>query len=311
MRRFLVRRLLQSAALLFAICSASFFLVHLTPGGPEAALLQNPRVGPDEIERMRQRFGLDQPLPVQYARWMGSVARLDFGRSYIYSRPATDVIGERLAATIQLGLMSYAVALLGVPLGAYAALHRGRAGDTVVRLLATVGHALPGWWLGLALIVLLNSLTGWFPNGQGGGGLGPWLAQISIPALVLGLVGLVTFVRFARSEVLEVLGQDYVRTAQAKGLAGWGLQWRHVMRNALLPVVTLLGYLLPAVLSGALSIEYVFGWPGLGRLYYESALSRDYPVLLALLTILTAATIIGTLLADLAYGAVDPRVRYR
>jgi peptide/nickel transport system permease protein len=309
-RRFLIRRLLQSVVLLFAVTTASFFLIHLTPGGPDTALLQNPRVGPDEIARIRERFGLNQPLPVQYARWLGNVARLDFGRSYIYSRPATEVIGERLSPTVQLGLMSYAVALLGIPMGVYAAMHRGRAGDTAVRLVATLGHALPGWWLGLALIVLLNTLTGWFPNGQGRGGPGEWFAAIALPSLVLGLIGVVTFSRFARSEVLEVLGQDYVRTAQAKGLGARALAWGHVLRNALLPILTLFGYLLPNILSGALSIEVVFGWPGLGRLYFEAATSRDYPILLALLTILTAATIVGTLLADLAYGVVDPRVRY-
>jgi peptide/nickel transport system permease protein len=310
MRRFLVRRLLQSAFLLFAVVSASFFLVHLTPGGPDTALLQNPRVGPEEIQRIRERFGLNQPLPVQYLSWLANVARLDFGRSYVYSRPATEIIQERLNPTLQLGLMSYAVALLGIPMGVYAAMHRGRAGDTAVRVIASLGHALPGWWLGLALIVLLNTLTGWFPNGQGRGGPLEWLQAIALPALVLGLIGLVTFSRFARSEVLEVLGQDYVRTAQAKGLGARAVAWTHVLRNALLPILTLLGYLLPNVLSGALSIEVVFGWPGLGRLYFEAATSRDYPILLALLTVLTAATILGTLLADLAYGMVDPRVRY-
>jgi peptide/nickel transport system permease protein len=310
MRRFLIRRLLQSLFLLFAVITASFFLVHLTPGGPDAALLQNPRVGPDEIARMRERFGLNQPLPVQYLTWLTNVARLDFGRSYVYSRPATEIIEERLSPTVQLGLVSYAVALLGIPMGVYAAMHRGGAGDTAVRLVASLGHALPGWWLGLALIVLLNSLTGWFPNGQGRGGPLEWFQAIALPALVLGLVGLVTFSRFARSEVLEVLGQDYVRTAQAKGLGARAIAWTHVLRNALLPILTLLGYLLPNVLSGALSIEVVFGWPGLGRLYFEAATSRDYPILLALLTVLTAATILGTLLADLAYGVVDPRVRY-
>jgi peptide/nickel transport system permease protein len=310
MRRFLIRRLLQSLFLLFAVITASFFLVHLTPGGPDAALLQNPRVGPDEIARMRERFGLNQPLPVQYLTWLTNVARLDFGRSYVYSRPATEIIEERLSPTVQLGLVSYAVALLGIPMGVYAAMHRGGAGDTAVRLVASLGHALPGWWLGLALIVLLNSLTGWFPNGQGRGGPLEWFQAIALPALVLGLVGLVTFSRFARSEVLEVLGQDYVRTAEAKGLGARAIAWTHVLRNALLPILTLLGYLLPNVLSGALSIEVVFGWPGLGRLYFEAATSRDYPILLALLTVLTAATILGTLLADLAYGVVDPRVRY-
>jgi peptide/nickel transport system permease protein len=309
-RRFLIRRLLQSLVLLFAVVTASFFLIHLTPGGPDTALLQNPRVGPEEIARIRERFGLNQPLPVQYLSWLANVARLDFGRSYVYSRPATDIIAERLSPTIQLGVTSYAVALLGIPMGVYAAMHRGRAADNTVRLIASLGHALPGWWLGLALIVLLNTLTGWFPNGQGHGGPLEWFQAIALPALVLGLVGLVTFARFARSEVLEVLGQDYVRTAQAKGLGQRAVAATHVLRNALLPIVTLFGYLLPSVLSGALSIEVVFGWPGLGRLYFEAATSRDYPILLALLTVLTAATILGTLLADLAYGIVDPRVRY-
>lgn len=310
MARFLARRLAQSVVLLLVVLTGVFFLVHLTPGGPEAALIQNPRLGPDEIERLRQRFGLDQPLPVQYARWLGSAIRLDFGRSYFYSRPTTDVVAERLGPTLQLGLMSYAVALLGVPLGVLAGLHRGRAGDVLVRLLATIGTAVPTWWLGLTTIVVLSSLTGWFPNGQGQGGPLAWFSAIIVPAMVLGLVGLATFARFVRSGVLDALGEEYVRTARAKGLPGHLVTTRHVLRNALLPVATLLGAVLPNVLSGALITEYIFGWPGVGRLFYEAATSRDYPIVLAVLTMTTAATILGTLLADLAYGLVDPRVRY-
>jgi peptide/nickel transport system permease protein len=310
MTRFFVRRLLQSAVLLFVVLTGTFFLVHLTPGGPEAALVSNPRIGPDEIQRVRQSFGLDQPLLVQYARWLASAARLDFGRSYFYSRPTTDVIAERLGATIQLGAVSYAIALLGVPLGVLAALRRGRLADTLIRLLATVGTAVPTWWLGLTSIVLLSTLTGWFPNGMGEGGFVPWLQYISVPATVLGLVGLVTFARFVRSGVLDALGEDYVRTARAKGLTPLLVNSRHVLRNALLPVVTLLGGLLPSLLSGALITEYIFSWPGIGRLFYEAATSRDYPLVLGVLTMTTFATILGTLLADLAYGLVDPRVRY-
>jgi len=307
---FLVRRLLQSAALLFIVTSGVFFLVHVTPGGPEAALLQNPRIGPDEVVRLRQRFGLDEPLVVQYGQWLANAARLDFGRSYFYSRPATDVVAERLGPTLQLGLASYAVALLGVPLGVLAGLNRGRPADTGVRLLSTIGHAVPTWWLGLSSVVLLSSLTGWFPNGQGQGSVGEWLKYISLPAVILGLSGLVTFARFVRSGVLDALAEDYVRTAHAKGLAWPTVTTRHVLRNALLPVVTLLGGLLPAVLSGALVTEYVFAWPGVGRLFYEAAVSRDYPIVLAILTLLSFATILGALLADLTYGIVDPRVRY-
>src|SRR5579859_2221246 len=310
MARFIVRRLLQSSVLLLLVMSGVFFLVHLTPGGPEAALIQNPRIGPDEIQRVKERFGLGQPILVQYLHWLLNAAQLDFGRSYFYERPAIEVVGERLGPTLQLGLLSYAVAMLGIPLGVLAALRRGRLADTVVRLVVTVGSAVPTWWLGLTSIVVLNSLTGWFPNGQGQGGPGEWLKYILLPATVLGLSGLVTFARFARSGVLDTLGEEYVVTARAKGLAWHQVTARHVLRNALLPVVTLLGGLLPGVLSGALITEYVFGWPGVGRLFYESATSRDYPLLLAVLTMTTCATILGTLLADIGYGLIDPRVRY-
>jgi peptide/nickel transport system permease protein len=310
MSRFLVRRAIQSIVLLFVVITAVFFLVHLTPGGPEAALLQNPRISAEQIQRTRESFGLDQPLPIQYVRWLQNAARLDFGRSYFYARPATDVVKERLGPTIQLGITSYLVALLGVPLGVVAALNRGKAADVLVRILATVGHAVPTWWLGLTSIVLLATTTGWFPNGQGQGSFGEWLKYISLPALILGLSGLVTFARFVRSGVLDVLGEDYVRTAWAKGLPLTLVTSRHVLRNALLPVITLLGAVLPTVLSGALVTEYIFAWPGVGRLFYEAAVSRDYPIVLAVLSLTTFATILGTLLADVSYGVVDPRVRY-
>jgi len=308
--RFLVRRLAQSALLLVVILAGVFFLVHLTPGGPEAALVANPRVGADELQRLRERFGLDQPLLAQYLHWVANAVRLDFGRSYFYARPATEVILERLGPTVQLGLMSYLVALLGVPLGIVAALQRGRATDAAIRLLSTLGSAVPTWWLGLTAIVLLSSVTGWFPNGQGKDSLGEWAKYIILPAWILGLSGLVSFTRFVRSGVLDTVSEDYVRTARAKGLNTPNVILRHVLKNALLPVVTLLGSLLPAVISGALITEYVFAWPGVGLLFYEAASSRDYPVLLAVLTMTTFATILGTLLADVGYGLVDPRVRY-
>jgi peptide/nickel transport system permease protein len=301
---------LQSVVLLIVILAGVFFLVHLTPGGPEAALLTNPRISAEEIQRLRELFGLDQPLVVQYVRWVANALRLDFGRSYFYSRPATDVILERLGPTLQLGLMSYVVALLGVPLGIMAALQRGKLADAAIRVLSSVGSAVPTWWLGLTAIVLLSTTTGWFPNGQGKGGPVEWAKYIILPASILGFSGLVSFTRFVRSGVLDTLGEDYVRTARAKGLKQQSVVLRHVLRNAVLPVVTLLGSLLPAVISGALITEYVFAWPGVGLLFYEAATSRDYPVLLAVLTLTTFATILGTLLADVGYGLVDPRVRY-
>ena len=310
MGRFVARRLIQSAVLLFVVMTASFFLIHATPGGPETALFSDPRVTPEAMNRMRERFGLNDPLPVQYGKWLMNMLVLDFGRSYSYQLPVVSVIGERIWPTFQLGLTSYLVGMLGIPLGIYAATHRGSLGDNAVRLFTVLGTCVPTWWLGLTIIVLLNSTIGWFPNGQGIGGFLDWLRHIILPAMLLGLAGVVTFSRFMRSEVLEVLGQDYVRTAQAKGLAWSQVSRQHVLRNALLPIVTLLGYLLPAVVSGAIITEYIFNWPGMGKLYFEAASSRDYPLLLGMLMLGTSLTIIGTLLADLGYGLVDPRIRY-
>ncbi len=310
MGRFVARRLLQSALLVLAVMTASFFLIRAAPGGPETALLGNPRSTPEALERLRERFGLNDPLPVQYLKWLGNALVLDFGRSYQYQRPVADLIAERAWPTFQLGALSYAVGLLGVPLGIYAARRRGRLGDNVVRFLTVVGTSVPAWWLALTIIVLMNSLIGWFPNGQGTSSPWDWFRHIIIPAVLLGLGGLITFTRYVRSEVLEVLGQDYVRTARAKGLDDRVIDRAHILRNALIPVVTLLGYVLPAVLSGAIITEFIFNWPGMGRLFYEAASFRDYPLLLAMLTLGTFLTIIGTLLADIGYGVVDPRIRY-
>jgi peptide/nickel transport system permease protein len=311
MGRFLVRRLIQSLVLVWAIMTFTFVLVYLTPGGPEAVLMDNPRATPAMIERMRERYGLDQPLPVRYLRWLGGLVTLDLGRSYSFAaRPVLDVIVDRAWPTLQLGLLAYGIGLVGIPIGLFAALNRGKLADNVVRVLTVVGNAVPTWWLGLTIIVLLNSLIGWFPNGQGSGSPWEWFKYIIIPALLLSIGGIITFSRYVRSEVLEVLSQDFTRTARAKGLTSRVVLWRHVMRNALMPVVTLLGYLLPGVLGGAIITETIFNWPGMGRLFYEAATRRDYPLLLGILMLGTVLTILGTLIADILYGVVDPRVRY-
>lgn len=310
MQRFLIRRLIESALILWLLMTFTFALTRLTPGGPEAALLEQPNIEQADIERLRERFGLNDPLPVAYMKWLRSAVRLDFGRSYHYLRPPLDVMKERLWPTVQLGLVAYAIALLGIPLGVCAALYRGRPPDIAIRVFTVAGDAMPNWWMALVIIVLLSSLFGWFPHGQGHGSPVAWFKHIIVPALILGLGGTVTFTRYVRSQVLEVLGQDYVRTARAKGLPEFAVTSRHVLRNALLPVVTLLGGFLPALLSGTAIMEGIFNWPGMGRLYLEAAFTRDYPLLLAIVTLLTLATLVGTLLADILYGYVDPRIRY-
>lgn len=310
MGRFFVRRLIQSALLVFAVMTASFFLIHLTPGGPASALIQNTRVSEEGMARARLKYGLDDPLPVRYVKWLRNAAELDFGRSYAYSLPVTDVIASRVWPTMQLEAIAYLVGMVGVPLGVYAATKRGALGDNVVRLATVVGTSVPTWWLGLSIIVFMSSTVGWFPNGQGSGTFPDWLRHIIIPAILLGLGGLIGFTRFVRSEVLEVLNTDYVRTARAKGLSAMDVQTWHVLRTALLPVVTILGGLLPSLLSGAIIMEQIFNWPGMGRLFIEAASSRDYPLLLGMLLMGTVLTIVGAFLADIGYGLVDPRVRY-
>ena len=310
MRQFLVRRLIQSALLLWVLMTFTFVLVRLTPGGPEAALMEQRNIQRADLERMRERFGLNDPLPIAYGKWLASAVRLDFGRSYHYLQPPTEVIQGRLWPSIQLGAAAYLIALCGVPLGMFAALNRGKLPDLIVRVFTVLGDATPTWWTGLVIIVVLSTTTGWFPQGQGRDGPLDWLKHIIVPAMILGLGGLVAFTRYVRSQVLEVLGQDHVRTARAKGLIEFAVVNRHVLRNALLPVVTLLGGLFPALVSGAALTEGIFNWPGMGRLYLEAASTRDYPLLLAIITLLTIVTLLGTLMADILYGVVDPRIRY-
>jgi len=310
MRTFLIRRLIQSALLLLVLMSFTFALTRLTPGGPEAALLEGPNVEAADIERIRERFGLNDSLPVAYAKWISNAVRLDFGRSYHYLRPPFEVMAERIWPTVQLALVAFAIALIGILLGLVAAYHRGKAPDIAIRVFTVVGDATPNWWMALVIIVVLASTVGWFPQGQGRGDALTWFKHIIVPATILGLGGMIVYTRFVRSQVLEVLSQDHVRTARAKGLREGIVARRHVLRNALIPVVTLFGSLLPFLVSGAAITESIFNWPGMGRLFLEAATTRDYPLLLAILTLGTVATMLGTLVADIAYGAVDPRIRY-
>jgi peptide/nickel transport system permease protein len=271
MRTFLIRRLIQSVILLLVLMSFTFVLTRITPGGPEAALAEAPNVQPADLQRIRERFGLDDPLPVAYVKWIVNASRGDFGRSYSYLRPPFEIIGERMWPTIQLAVVAYTIALIGILLGVVAAYHRAKLPDYLIRIFTVVGDATPHWWMGLVIIVILASTVGWFPQGQGQGDVFTWFKHIIVPATILGLGGMIVYTRYVRSQVLEVLTQDYVRTARAKGLRENVVARSHVLRNALIPVVTLLGSLLPFLVSGAAITESIFNWPGLGRLFLEAA----------------------------------------
>jgi len=319
MRQFIIRRVIQSVVLLYIIMSLSFLLINLAPGGPEVFLTQNPKLTREQVANIKESYGLNKPLYEQYFVWMKRTFTLDFGKAYSSPLPVWDVIGGRIGPTLQLGFFSYLIGLLGIPLGIYAAKHRGKMGDNVVRIVTVLGSCAPVWWLSLMLIIILANTIKWFPQGERALIPGPgqdqapffgWFLHLMIPAALLSTGTLIAFTRFVRAETIEVLSQDYVRTANAKGLAENKVNRWHVLRNSLIPIVTLLGYFLPIVLSGATITEQIFNWPGLGKLFIQAATSRDMPVLLALLLIGTIAAVIGTLLADIGYGFVDPRVRY-
>lgn len=313
MIRFIVRRLVQSLFLLLGISLLTFIISRLAPGGP-ATLLEDPNITPEYVAQLRGEYGLDRPLPIQYAKWVGNLARLNFGRSFEDNRPVLDKIAERVPATLQLSVAGFVLGLLGLPLGIQAALHRGRFIDSALRIFTVFGQAIPHWWLGL-MIIIATAPYGIFPLGGIASRDAPnafldRLHHLILPATISAMSGWIVFSRYMRSELLEVLAQDYVRTARAKGLQERTVLLRHAVRNASIPIITILGGSLASFFSGAVLFETVFSWPGMGRLAVQAAFKRDYPVVMALTVIFASLVIVGNLIADIAYGYADPRVRY-
>jgi peptide/nickel transport system permease protein len=313
MGRFLARRLIQSVFILLGVSVLSYGLMRLAPGGL-VAMYANPRINQATIQRLEEQFGLNDPIPVSYVKWLTSAARGNFGISFIDQRPVVDKIAERLPATIELSLAALLLGLLGIPLGVFAAMHRGSWVDNLVRVFTVVGNAVPHWWLGLMILVVSANTIRIFPLGgmytQGNDTLLDRLWHLALPATIAAMGGWIGYSRYMRSEVLEVLGQDFVRTARAKGLGERIILVRHVFRNALIPIVTLMGGVLAALVGGSVLFENTFSWPGIGRMAVQAAFQRDYPVLMALNMFSALLVILGNLLADIAYGWVDPRVRY-
>ncbi len=313
MKRYLVRRLIQSFFLLWIITVTFFTFQRLTPGGPEAFIM-DPRLRPADVQRLRDSWGLNDPIPIQYLKWMGNLLQGDFGRSFQDGRPAMEKILERLPATLYLNLAQTILGLLGIPLGVWAALRRGRVPDHGVRVFTVVFNAIPDWWLGLMLLILLGGTLQILPLGGmytiGNDTLLNRLWHLLLPALVGALGGWVGYSRVIRSEVLETLNQDYIRTARAKGLSNQVVLMRHALRNALIPIAVGLGPTVAALVGGSVLLERVFSWPGVGRLIYEATISRDYPVVMASFFVGSVLIMIAYLVSDVATAAVDPRVRF-
>jgi peptide/nickel transport system permease protein len=314
--RYLVGRLIQAVPLLLLLSLISFAILHLAPGDP-AALLYGLDATPDDLAQVRARWGLDRPLPLQYLSWLGNVMRGNLGRSLADGRPVATTIGERLPATLLLAVSALAMAIVvGVGLGVVAAACIRSPLDRALTLVATLCYSMPTFWLGLLLILLFAITWGWLPSGGLASPVGPstpvdLLAHLILPASVLSLPPLAQFLRFTRAGLSEVLGQGYVRTARAKGLGETAVLFRHAFRNAAIPLITLLGLALPQLLSGAVVVETVFAWPGLGRLIMEAAFQRNYSVLMGDILLVGSLVMLGSLIADVAYVLADPRIRYR
>ena len=312
-----LRRLVQAIPTLLGATILGFALIHLAPGDPiQFYAAQSGGMTNDDIERLRHLYGLDQPLVFQYVNWLAQLVRLDLGVSFGSHQPVFQTIISRIPATLTLTMTALAMGtLLGVTIGVMAGLKRGGVLDSATRLIAVIGHAIPTFWFGLVFILVFAVNWRIFPSGNIASlgttdfDLGDRVWHLLPPALVLSLNHIATLSRFARTQTLEVIGQDYIRTARAKGVAERMITLRHVLRNSLIPVVTILGGSLPGLFGGSVVIESVFSWPGIGRMAVDAAFSRDYPILMGLLLMLAMLVTVGSLLTDLAYGVIDPRIK--
>ncbi len=319
MWRYALGRVLQIPPLVFAIAVVIFAIVHLAPGDPIQALVGDFPAPDEYVRKVREDFGLDRPLIVQFGRYVGALARGDLGYSFVYRQPVLTLIAERAGATALLTLTALAFAsTLGLGLGVLAARRPFSLLDGVVSGGSVAGFSVPVFWLGQLLILLFAVVLGWLPSQgmvsvredyQGWARVGDVALHLLLPAFALSLRFLGMTARLARSSMLEVLGRDYIRSAQAKGAGELRVLLRHALPNAFLPVLTLLGYNLGFVLAGSALVETVFGWPGMGRLLYDSVFARDSPVLLGIMVTVSLTVVTANLVTDLLYAWVDPRIR--
>ena len=320
MARYLARRLVQTVPLLLLISIIGFGIIQLT-GDPLAAYTMETALSREDIARLRAYYGLDQPVYVQYLNWLGNLARGDWGTSYVAHKPVLDLILQRLPNTLMLVAAAYTLILtVSIVLGIYTAIRQYSWVDHLVTGLAFVGISIPSFWLGLILLVVFAVSTRnlglpYFPaGGMYDLSVGPTVPQVLwhlvLPAVTLATVVTANYIRYIRASMLEVLHNDYVRTARAKGLHNGVILRRHAFRNAAIPLVTLIGLDLPRFLSGSLVVEAIFAWPGLGRLFWEHAERTDIPVLMAIMMLTAAMVVFFNLLADVAYAFLDPRIRY-
>jgi peptide/nickel transport system permease protein len=309
---FLIKRFLILIATLLLVSGVIFLVLQVIPGDP-AQLILGIQATPENLQALRHNLGLDLPLPVQYGNWVAGILRGDLGRSITYDLPVSELIGSRLAVTLPLALLSIFLAVVfALPLGIYAALHRNRPGDYGVMVFSQIGLAVPAFWAGILLILFFAVYLQWFSAG----GVKSWaesplgaFKSLLLPALSLGLIRAAVLARLTRSCMLEALGEDFVRTARAKGLGERIVVYKHALRNALIPVVTIVGLQMGELLAGAIVIENVFNLPGLGRLIFLAIGQRDLPVIQGVSLLIAFFIVLVNFAVDVVYGVVDPRIR--
>ncbi len=316
MSGYVLRRGLQAIPLLLGITLISFLILNAVPGGPLSAYENSPSVSPEDLRRLAHAFGLDQPLPVRYLNWLGKFVTGDWGFSYATHLPVLRLIAERLPNTLYLMTTVYVVTILiAIPIGITTALRQYSWFDHLVTGGTFAGLSMPTFWLGLLLIIVFGLQLRLFPLGgmdTPGTAFDPVdrLRHLVLPVATLSFVGIGRYVRFLRASMLETLGQDYIRTARSKGMPERVVVFRHAFKNAAIPLVTVAALELPEIFVGALVTEQIFGWPGMGRLFWNSAIQSDYPVLMGILSVSAALIIFSNLVADVIYGYLDPRIRY-
>jgi peptide/nickel transport system permease protein len=311
---YIVRRLIQSVFVLLGVTIIVFIIVHLLPGGPARALL-GPRATPLQVQQFIVQNGYNKPLWVQYGNYLGELIRGNLGYSYHYNQTVNSLLAQNLPKSALLVGLSYIIALVvAIPLGIFQAVRRNKLSDYILSGVVFVGYAMPVFWLGILLILGFSVTNHIFPSeGPQGATVGAVLSQplgLVLPVATLAIVTIAMFSRFMRSAAIENLVQDYIRTARAKGVSERAILFRHLLRNSLIPIITLIGISLPYTLSGAVVVEQVFNYPGMGLLFWNAAITHSYDLLLGFTVIVGAAVVVGSLLADVLYAVVDPRVRY-
>ncbi len=316
MLKYTLKRILQAIPLVILVTIIAFFIINAAPGDPVNMFINPETASPTDVEAIRKSLGLDKHIIVRYFIWFGNILRGDLGMSYQHSRPVLDLMLERLPNTLILALLSTTLSfLIAVPSGIISAIKKGSIWDYICTIISFIGVSVPPFWLGLMMILLFSLKLGWLPSGGMRQNFQEFILldrikHLILPTVILGFSSAASIMRYMRSSMLEVINQDYIRTARSKGLSEKIVIYKHALRNALLPIITMLAFIIPNLFSGAVITETIFSWPGIGRLTVEATFQRNYPIMMGSILVTSILIIIGSLLADLGYAIADPRIKY-